>query len=441
MTESSAVPEGARRVANAHRVRQKRCAGMAAMLGFLVLAANPLHAQSDEGGLTLAQARALARRASPDVATARAAIEAAAGRETQAGAFPNPVLSYNREQTSRGNVTTAQDIAFVEQRIEIGGQASQRVASARLRRQAAEAALAAAEVSVDVEVARAFAAALAGDRRAALAQAAAGRFADATRVMGERLAAGDVSGYAARRVRLEAARYAALAAEAQLESSAARLGLAVLVGVPADTTLAQVDRSADLAAILEMPPDSIEALVLRNHAGLQEARLAADAGRADAQLARRERVPTPIASAGFKRERAPGGNGSLSGFVAGLSLPLPIWDRRAGSIEAAEAQARVLASQAEAIRQRVVRDARTAVESARQTEIRIAALEAQLGEEAEAALRAADAAFDEGEITLVEWLDAVRAYHEAETAYASVIAESIIQRATLERLLGVTLIR
>jgi cobalt-zinc-cadmium efflux system outer membrane protein len=211
--------------------------------------------------------------------------------------------------------------------------------------------------------------------------------------------------------------------------------------VVADTTLEPVDRSDGLAMILDMQRDSIEVLALRHNAGLRAARLAADAATADAQLARRERFPTPVVAAGYKSERAPDGNGSLGGFVAGLSLPLPLWDRRAGSIAAADAQVNALAAQAETVRLRVIREALTAVEAARQTEARTAMLESQLGDEAEAALRAADAAFDEGEITLVEWLDAVRAYQEAEAAYASVIAQSIIQRATLERLLGVTLIR
>ncbi|MBA3554297.1 MAG: TolC family protein, partial [Gemmatimonadales bacterium] len=40
--------------------------------------------------LTLIQARELARRSSPEIAAARHAVAAAAGRERQAGAWPNP---------------------------------------------------------------------------------------------------------------------------------------------------------------------------------------------------------------------------------------------------------------------------------------------------------------------------------------------------------------
>lgn len=442
MTNRIPAPTSATTVAGAQPwLSARRWFSAALMASLLMLLASGLDAQTGQSALTLDRARALARRVSHELAAARAAVEVAVGRETQASAFPNPVLSYSREQASRGGVTSAQDIALIEQRLEIGGQAGRRVAAARLRRQAAQADLAAAEASLDLEVARVFAAVLAGDRRARVASAAAEHFERAKRVMGERLAAGDVSGYAARRVRLEAARYVALAAQAELEARSQRLRLATLLGASADTSPERVDHVAALAAIRDITPDSIEALVVRNHGELFALRLAADAGRADAQLARRERFPTPIAAAGYKNERAPGGTGSLGGFVASLSFALPIFDRRSGSIESADAQANRLIAEAEAARVRVIREARTALEAARQTQARIAVLQAELGEEAEAALGAAETAFAEGEITLIEWLDAVRAYHEAESAYASVIAESIIQCATLERLLGLALIR
>ena len=72
--------------------------------------------------LSLAEARALARHSSPEIAAARAAVQAAIGRERQAGAFPNPAILYSREQTSRAGATNAQDIALFEQRLEITGQ-------------------------------------------------------------------------------------------------------------------------------------------------------------------------------------------------------------------------------------------------------------------------------------------------------------------------------
>jgi outer membrane protein, heavy metal efflux system len=413
-------------------------------LCLLLAQATTLGAQAqgvDAAGLTLGRARDLAHDASADLAAARAALAAAVGHERQAGAWPNPAFTYSREQVSLGGSTAAQDIALLEQRLEIGGQPGRRAAAARLRRQAAEANLAAVEAALDLEVARAFSGAIAGDRRAEVAENAAIQFERATRVMTERLAAGDVSGYEARRVKLEAARYAALAAEARIEARRQRLQLATLLAISPDTSLAPVESVTDLDEALRMSPDSLDALIAQNHAELRSARFAAEAAVADAQVARRDRVPVPIASAGYKNERLLDGSAALGGFVLGLSLPLPLWDRRSGAVAEADARATQLAQETTGVRRRALGEARSLVQAASETLSRRTALEAQLGEEATAALLAAETAYSEGEITLVEWLDAVRAYEEAEAAFASVVAESTVQRAMLERLLGVTLIR
>jgi cobalt-zinc-cadmium efflux system outer membrane protein len=408
----------------------------------LVLASLPLPgrgaAQGGLHGLTLERARSLARQTSPDVTAARAAVEAAAGREHQARALPNPVLAYSHEQASGAAGTNAQDIAVLEQRIELGGQRSARVSSARLHREAAEARLIVVEADLDQAVARAYAEAVAAERRAALAEEAAAQFARAVGVMQNRLAAGDVSGYAARRLGLESARYAALAAEMHLERSSALVRLATLTGSPGDTVLAGAAADPALSTI---PPDSVAAWAVARAPELRALRLTAGAVGAEARLARAERIPTPIASLGYKNERAVGMDGSFSGFIAGVSIPLPIADRGRGTVAAAEAETRRATAEASADARRVIREAATALAAAQQADAQTEALQGQLGAESQAALRAAQAAYDEGEITLVEWLDAVRAYQEAEAAYARLVAESIIQRARLERLLGVSLIR
>ena len=154
---------------------------------------------------------------------------------------------------------------------------------------------------------------------------------------------------------------------------------------------------------------------------------------------RRKRVQRPSISAGYLRQRAD--DLSHSGFVAGIALPLPLWDRGGGAVDAAEAAARGAGAELQAARQRLAREVLATVEAVRQTDAQVSALRTSLGSEAAAALKAAETAYAEGEIALIEWLDAVRAYQEAEAAFAAVLAESFTQRAALERVLGVTLLR
>jgi cobalt-zinc-cadmium efflux system outer membrane protein len=191
--------------------------------------------------------------------------------------------------------------------------------------------------------------------------------------------------------------------------------------------------------VVTYSPDSLRGVALRARAELRAAELEAAAAAAEARLTARERIPVPIVSAGIKNEQVAGSSGSLNGVAAGVSLPLPLWDRRRGAVEAAEAESRRRLAEADAARRRVAREVAEAYDVWRAAEEQRAALAPQLGRESRAALNAAQVAYAEGEITLVEWLDAVRAYQEAESTYANLQAEVLIRRAALERAVGVRL--
>lgn len=390
--------------------------------------------------LTLAEARRVAQRSSPELAAARHAVAAAAGRQRQAGAFPNPTLSYSREQTSRDGESTSQDIVSLEQPLEIGGQRGARRAATASAHAAAEARLAATAARIDYEVARSYAAAVASQRRAALAEAAAAAFERATRVSGARLAGGDVSGYQHRRLTLEAGRYAALrieglvARDSAIQMLASLIGLADSTGFPVPLVLADTLSPAPLT----QPIDSFVTFALLRRPELRAAVLEAEAGAAEARLARAERIPTPTLSGGFKHERPTTGE-SLGGFVAGVSLPLPLWDRRGGAVEAARAEAARREAEVAELRRQTVHQVRSTFSAHQALAAQLELLEAQLGDDAVRARRAAEAAYAEGEIGLLEWLDAVRAYQEAETTYITLWAEYITRRAALERATGASL--
>jgi cobalt-zinc-cadmium efflux system outer membrane protein len=394
--------------------------------------------------LTLTAAQGAARQASPELRAAREAIAAAAGRERQAGAFANPTVAYGREQTSRTGQTNSQNIAQLEQALEVGGQRGARRDAARLRRASAEARLAWATSQLDFDVARAFARAIAADRRAQIAEQAVGSLTDAQRVSERRLAAGDVAGYVVRRVQLETARFAALRAAAALERRSTRVALASLIGVSSEA----IDSLALPTDIEAPPPDapappSFDSLLImseRARSDVRAAMLEAEAVAAESRLVARERVPTPTFSLGYKGEHVAdtvrGSSVRYGGFVAGLSVPLPLFDRRGGAVEATTAEARRALAETAVIRRRVAREVTDALDALRAAETQRAALAPHLGEGARIALRAVQTSYTEGEITLAEWLDAVRAYQDAESTYVTLQAEVAVARAALARAIG-----
>ena len=297
----------------------------------------------------------------------------------------------------------------------------------------------AAAAWVDYEVVRVYASAVAAQRRAALADEAAQAFASATRVSQARLADGDVSGYQHRRLLLEATRYSALRSEAIVARDSALRGLALLTGLAvqgnAKDPLLLTDTLTPRAVSLS--PDSLLALA-RTRPDLLAVQLEADAAAAGVDVATAERAPVPVLSGGYKGERLATGE-SLDGFVAGVSVPLPLWDRRGGAVAAAKGEAGQRAAEAALARRQTEREVLDAFAAHEALGTQLAQLDRHLGDEAGKARRAAQAAYTEGEISLLEWLDAARAYQEAQTTYVSLWSEYVTRRAALERLTGLTL--
>ncbi len=406
----------------------------------------PLHAQST---VTLTDVLALARQRSPDLRAAQEAVLAAAALERQAGAFANPTLAYGREQTSRGGQSNAQNILQLEQPLELGSLRGARRDAAHARREAAEARLLQTRIRLDADVARAYAAAIGAVQRARLADQFATVVTEAQRVSDERLAAGDVSGYAARRLRLEAARFAASRATATLDVRNARIALVSLIGdawstadslrLPGNfgdvtSTLTRVTPGVDIAL------DSLVRQAGRARTELHIARLDVAANQADARVASMSRVPVPVLSAGHKDERSAGSPGGFTGFVAGIAIPLAVFDRRQGAVAAADATSRASIAAVDAVMRRVTLDVTSAFDALRSTEMQRKTLAPYMGDDARRALEAVQASYAEGELTLVEWLDALRAYQDAQSTYVTLETEVAIRRATLAQALGLPLL-
>lgn len=406
----------------------------------VALAAAARAGAAQDSAVTLARAREAARAASPDIAAARHALDAARGHARQAGAFVNPMVMYSREHTGRSGASTTQDIVAVDQPLELPGVRAARRDAARFRAEAADARMQGVEAQVRLAVTRTFAEAVAADQRAELAAQAAREFGAALNTSERRLAEGDISGFAARRIRLEAARYAALHTVAALARASARLRLGSLTGIGVDSATGVVDPVADsalLAAVFDA--DSLAALA-RTQPDVRAAALEVEAASADLRLAAGQRLPAVTITLGSKTEAAITGE-RLNGLVAGVAFPMPLWDRRGGAVAARGAEARGRSAELEAERRRIDREVREAVAALRAVQDQLRALAPAVRADAPAALQSARVAYAEGELTLLEWLDTVRAWYETSATLADLRAELLARVATLERAVGTPLIQ
>lgn len=301
-------------------------------------AAAPVHVLT----LDAAMSRALA--SSPSLESARADAGAARGRLMQSGARSNPVLSFDAENLS---ASRGPELAFRgEQRFELGGKRGARIGVARSDLGAALQLAAAESLAVRAEVRRLYAEAQAAASATGIARQAVRNAEELSTAVARKVEAGAVSPAEAARASVEVANAKLEISEALAEELLSGTRLASMWGGP----------SADASALTPIPNQLTGALSLETLAGrtLLAPGLAALESRVEAAernlaLQRSLGVPDLDLGAGVRSDRET----DEQSLVAGVSLPLPLFDRNAGNSAAAAAElARARAELARATRHR-----------------------------------------------------------------------------------------
>jgi cobalt-zinc-cadmium efflux system outer membrane protein len=237
-------------------------------------------------------------------------------------------------------------------------------------------------------------------------------------------------------------RYENLVAESDLAASSARRTLALLIlpdtgGVSGTARLEigpgeRVETSLD-ESVLNLALEAYEAFegAVSRRPEVEAADAEVLAAQAGARVARAVRIPDITATGGYKRQ-----SDGFNGAFLGLSVPLPLFDRRAGEIEASGARVGAAEERRVLTRRRIEADLRNAIESYRSLRDRRTFLEDNRLAGSPNILEIAQVAYDAGEMTLVELLDAAEALRDARMAEARLGADLLIALYDLERALG-----
>lgn len=399
------------------------CLGLAA-LGLGVGAAQADPAPSFAELLTRSQETA------PRLAEARADIARAQGLARQAAAIPNPTVGVEVENFSgsgpyRGT-TLSETTASIQQPLELGGKRGARRAAGRAEVTAAEARARNVQVGYAFDLALSFADAEASDRRLILAQETLTLAQEDARIASALVDAGREAEL--RRLQAQSAVQAARAGldEAKAARAVAFGNLTVLTGSPAPLTSVDVSLLDSRAAPFPgLTPASISATAL----------LAAQAEREAAarrlQVERRRAVPDVTVSLGFRRFE----QDDATAMIAGVSVPLPLFDRNRGNIAAARADISIAEARLNAARLEAEAAVRTSATRIAASETRLAA--AREGERtAEEAYRLARIGYEAGKLPLVELVSARRALADARTQSIAAAVERIGAQAAQARLGG-----
>jgi outer membrane protein, heavy metal efflux system len=365
---------------------------------------------------------------------AREEVSAAEARIAAAGVLPNPALSASREQLSGDPGVYHESILQVGQTLPIGGQRGLRREAARQTAEAARARFDGVRLRLVSEVHRAY-------LRAAAAESDLAGLAETTEVFRRveesgrrRLAEGDISRFDQSRLQIERARYETLLARARLALAEASGELTLLVApdsVGAQTLILPSERLSELATVVIHSDVETALLAAASRADVHAAEAEIEAAEAGLTLQRRLRIPDVTLSGGYKHQAD-----GYQGAVVGVSVPLPLWDRNRGGIAEAEANLAAARTRREWALRRAESEIRRAWETRRSIEERRRLIGETLLPESAGLLETARLAYAEGEMSLIELLDAADAYWGARESVTALLADYLSATYELERATG-----
>lgn len=356
--------------------------------------------------LTLDEALRLAEEHNPMLHRAAAQQEGATAAIDTAKAYPNPQFNtLMGHQWGRRDIATPGVPGFLQhysfsQPLETPSVRRTRIEAANLNREGSRFGLRAVHLSVRAAVKRAFYDVL---RRKEEIQYAAENLKlveDLERRTEVQVNVGEAAKLELTRAQAERATAQNVVKSASILYIGAVSGLRAVIGASFDENV-QIQGALD-AAISLPPLAALHDEVLANHPAMAQAR--AEVRRAEAVLANEKALRMPQPSLAAEYEKQP----DLGFYRIGISIPVPVWDRRKGPI--AEAVAAV--NQANAAAKERELEITAALERAygqyQVANQQVASFEAGALRQANAALEAAQAAYKFGERGIIEVLDAQR---------------------------------
>ena len=422
-------------------VMEKRMFAVLAAIS-LPLLANELLAQNEPipNILTLEQTIELALRRNPTLMAARNSIEMAEADVVSAGLHPNPAVTFESEsypyfRSNPGPFFSNQEITArfdyeiqTKHRLKLGAEA----AEVSIRKEAAMLEDTARRLRLEVRVA--FYRVLLAESNRQLARAILDQTDQVIALNRTRFEEGEISGLELTRIEVERLRFADDLFQVRLESQNAKASLLALLNAP--------DLGADLQVrgdLNEMPYLGIslaatDAEVLRmandQRPDMRAAMAEIERSSAQNRLQRAIASPNITVGGGYKRD------GPDHSLVAGITVPLNIFDRNQGEILRSEAEMRQAANLFAEVRNRVALEVRQAYNAVQINRERVEYIRTQQVQQAEEASRVTLAAYRLGGAPLMNYLDAQRRYRDTMRVLNQAVFDECVSMFALAAAIG-----
>ncbi|NTX26458.1 TolC family protein, partial [Burkholderia pyrrocinia] len=367
----------------------------------------------------------------PALRGARAGVDASAGALMQAGARPNPEVSFLQEGFRRAERTST---AMINQTIELGGKRSARLDVASYERQSADASLDEQGAVVRADVIAAFYGLLAAQRQLQVTEESAAIAARSADLAGRRAQAGKVSPVEATKAQVAAAAVLIEVTTARGRVDVAREKLNAVMG---GAGTERRDAVGDLETVPPVEPLSALTAQLDDAPLARIARAEMLRSNAAVSLERARRIPDVTVSAGVKRVTTGGVPDNQA--VVGVSIPIPLFNTNQGALLEATHKAERANAYLDRERARLrleLTQAYANFETAAQEARR---LKTDILPGARTALDAMSRGYQLGKFGFLDVLDAQRTLFQGQSQYVRALADAHAARADIGRLVGTPL--
>lgn len=385
----------------------------------------------------------LALSRNPAVSSAEGLIDQQLGKQTTAGAYPNPTVtgylgygevrdtgradireSLTRQNITEYNLTIGQPLEWPAMRA-----ARQKVADAGLA--TANAGMSETRLNLTTQVKVAFYDLLLAQQDAALARQNLEIVESVARIVRARVKSGEAPQFESIKAEVEVLKAKQQLARADNEVRINRAVVDTLTGGALGSSYLIQGDFAGMSKDVHL-----EGLIVRmgtDHPAIQRLLKSVEQSDWKIEFERQSRIPSVTVNGSYWREI---GREAVQG---GLSLPMPLWYRRQGEIATSLGAKRHAEAELLRTRNELARAVFQHYQDARTTAEMIDVFDKGLLKQAQESLRLAQFSFQQGASSLLEVFDAQRVQRQIQMDYAQARYELSVSLARLERAIGGTL--
>ena len=412
---------------------------IAFVIGFVIFSNNnlfPAYAQeisAKDKYLTIEDAVNIAIQNNPLIKSKKHKVEAAKGKIKQAKLLPNPVVNFVAEEvpTNEIGLNESQNMVSLSQKLEIGGKRGLRTDVAKKQKNILNLDTQTAIWDITAKTKKAFFDLLTEQDELNLAKKNVEIAMSLKNLSDKRFEAGDISKLVVLKagVELSNAKINVVKAERNMFDATGRLQTVMgTIGTPLQTLVP--------IPVTDMPLlklEKLEELFLKYYPALQAQKSIVNLSLLRIKEAKREMIPDIDLSIGYKRLSATDDDT----IQAGISLPLPFFNRNQGNIIAARELSHKAKDDEAYARNELLLQLDNAFSMYASTRELVRSFIGTIIPQAEETLKIAKQGYEHGEFDFLEVLDAQRTLVTANVSYLKTLNDLFTSMTEIERLVGV----